>query len=229
LSIELLDEAGTAIAAAIFNRSIDLFNDMLKEGQVYLFSNGTVKLAAKRFTSIKNDFILNLDQTSTIIPVPEDDTIKSLEITCVTLSDVAKLPANSVVDVIAVVKSLCPIMDFVAKTGRKTVKRSIKVIDNTNIEIEMNLWNTCTNAKLAERDVVAFKNVRIVAFNGKQLSSADQTSVIPNPKHPHADMLRKWLTANPDLSKLKQLTAESGETERVYVFLYAKHNFIVYC
>ncbi len=219
LSIDLLDEEGTQIVGAIFNEAVDMFHGMLREGRVYLVSGGCVKMAAKKFTSIKNDYILNIDNTATIVPLGMDDTkIKSLEISCITLSEIGRLPSGTVVDVIAAVKSVSPAMDFVAKTGRKTVKRSLKVVDDSGAEIELVLWNLfATQREIREGEVVAFKNIRIVAFNGRQLSTVDQSAIIPDPIHPRADAVRMWLAKKPDTAGFRQLTEEFVENCKFFV------------
>lgn len=49
---------------------------MIKENKVYFFSNGQVKLANKKFTSIKNDYCLTFDHMADIQEADEDVTIK---------------------------------------------------------------------------------------------------------------------------------------------------------
>lgn len=49
---------------------------MLVENKVYLFANGQVKLANKKFTSIKNDYCLTFDQNADIVEVGDDAMIK---------------------------------------------------------------------------------------------------------------------------------------------------------
>jgi replication factor A1 len=50
---------------------------MLKENHVYLFSNGTVKMANKKYTSIKNDYCITFDRNSEIKEVEDDENIRS--------------------------------------------------------------------------------------------------------------------------------------------------------
>jgi len=42
----------------MFNETANKFNEKVQEGKVYIFSNGKVQLANKRYTSIKNDYSL---------------------------------------------------------------------------------------------------------------------------------------------------------------------------
>lgn len=41
-----------------------MFGEILEENKVYLFSNGSVKMANKKFTSVKNDFCIIFDKNS---------------------------------------------------------------------------------------------------------------------------------------------------------------------
>jgi replication factor A1 len=49
---------------------------MIRENKVYLFANGLVKLANKKFTSIKNDYCLTFDQNADVAEAEEDNQIK---------------------------------------------------------------------------------------------------------------------------------------------------------
>ena len=56
LTVDLVDRNKSEIQAAFFNEAAAKFGPVLQEGKVYLMSGGQVKLANKRFTTIKNDF-----------------------------------------------------------------------------------------------------------------------------------------------------------------------------
>ena len=62
LNVELMDKHGTQIQATFFKDACDKFEPIIREGGIFLFSNGTVKIANQRFTSIKNDFCLVFDK-----------------------------------------------------------------------------------------------------------------------------------------------------------------------
>ena len=64
LKIELVDMYGTQLEGTFFNEAADIFDPKIHENKVYLFSNGCVKMANKRFTSIKNDFCLVLEKNA---------------------------------------------------------------------------------------------------------------------------------------------------------------------
>jgi replication factor A1 len=61
----------------MFKDAVDKFDPILKENSVYTFSNGTIKLANLKFSSIKNDFSIVLDPHAKIVEVMDDETIQS--------------------------------------------------------------------------------------------------------------------------------------------------------
>ena len=54
--IELIDLHGGRISCTFFNEAAIHFEKALESDKVYTFASGIVKLANKKFTSIKHDF-----------------------------------------------------------------------------------------------------------------------------------------------------------------------------
>ena len=75
IKIELVDKFGTQIEGTFFNDSAEKFEPILKENTVYLFSNGVVKMANKKFTSIRNDFCIVFEKYAEIVEVADDGSI----------------------------------------------------------------------------------------------------------------------------------------------------------
>lgn len=78
LKIVIIDMSGTKIEGAFFDDAADHFDSKLKEGKVYLFSNANVKLANKKFTTVKNDFTLVFEKSSKIEETDDDGTIAGI-------------------------------------------------------------------------------------------------------------------------------------------------------
>jgi replication factor A1 len=76
LNIDLMDKEGTMIQATFFNDAALKFDEILKPNQVYLFSNGQIKMANKKFSSIKNDHCITFDINAEIEPADDDKQIK---------------------------------------------------------------------------------------------------------------------------------------------------------
>lgn len=64
LKIGLVDRYGTQIEGTFFNEAAEIFDLRINENKVYLFSNGIVKMANKKFTSIKNDFCIIFEKNA---------------------------------------------------------------------------------------------------------------------------------------------------------------------
>lgn len=92
LNIDLMDKEGSQIQATFFNEAAERFNGMISEDHVYLFSGGVLKVANKKFTSIKNEYSLTFDQNSEIIEVNDDDNIKREAFSFSTLAQIKTMP-----------------------------------------------------------------------------------------------------------------------------------------
>jgi len=52
----------------MFNQVLEKYVDELKEGEVYLFSKGNIKLSNKKYTSVKHEFCITFDKGAIIEP-----------------------------------------------------------------------------------------------------------------------------------------------------------------
>lgn len=75
LKITLIDKDDSLIDATFFNEAADFFDCQIQDKKVYLFSNGNVKIANKKFTSTKNDFCIVFEKNASIVPVDDDGSI----------------------------------------------------------------------------------------------------------------------------------------------------------
>ena len=49
-----------------------MYDEYLKQDKVYLFSNGSVKMANQKYTSIQNDYSIVFDRNSEIEEIADD-------------------------------------------------------------------------------------------------------------------------------------------------------------
>jgi len=66
LKIELVDQYGTSIEGTFFKKSAEKFSKLIQENNVYLFSDGNIKLANKKYTSVQNDFAITFEEHAKI-------------------------------------------------------------------------------------------------------------------------------------------------------------------
>ena len=60
MNIDLIDKDQSQIQATFFNDAAEKFDKILRENKVYLFANGFVKMANKKFTPLKMTIALLL-------------------------------------------------------------------------------------------------------------------------------------------------------------------------
>ena len=108
LNLDLMDREGTMIQATGFGQQAINFNDHVQQGSIYVFTNGSVKIANQRYTSIKNDFSITFDN-STVIELQEDSSFLLKESYNFTqLTDIEKMVQQTTIDVIGVVLDVEP-------------------------------------------------------------------------------------------------------------------------
>ncbi len=82
---------------------MDKFLPILKENEVFFFSGGNVKMANKRFTSIKNDFCITFYEDSEIKQTTDDQTIKEQGFDFFNLEQINEFQQSRQIDFIGVV------------------------------------------------------------------------------------------------------------------------------
>eukprot|EP00347_Sterkiella_histriomuscorum_P004608 403359819 len=214
MNIDLMDSFGTQIQATFFRDALIKFGDMIKEGHIYLFSNGQVKLANQKFTSIKNDFCLVFDKQADIKEVPDDTSINQNGYNFVTVKDILTMEKSKVVDIIAVIINPGNLIELQTKAGQNKVKRLITIADDSYMSVNVCFWTESASKfdLLEGNHVVALRGVRVVDFQGKQLNFGDDAQMIKDFDHPRTYQLKKWfenLNSNDIIRSINKSDKES--------------------
>ena len=72
MTVDLIDREATQIVATFFNQSCDFFNSKIFVGKIYTFSNGTVKMANRKYTSVAHDFSIVFEERAVIEEIKQD-------------------------------------------------------------------------------------------------------------------------------------------------------------
>jgi len=195
LNIDLVDREGTGIQATFFNDAADKFNNMIEQGQCYLFANGFVKMANKRFTSIKNDFCLTFDNRTEIEPVNEDDNaIQAQSFSFVKIREVESLSSYATVDVCGVIVQLGACASINLKDGSTRDKRAITIADETEHSIDVTVWGElASSTDFRQGAVIAFKGCRVSEFSGRSLNaSSDRADTVFKVNDPEVRKINEW-------------------------------------
>lgn len=193
-SFELIDESG-ALRVTGFNEECDKFFDMLEIDKVYYVSNGTLKEANKKFTSIKNDYEMTLRRDSLIELCDDDcDSVPELQFSFVPISDLPEVSKDTCIDVIGVCKSCTTVQTITARaTQRELKKRELHLVDESNKEVTLTLWaDDAENFNGENNPVVAARGARVSDFGGVSLSMVMQSTLFINPSIERAFVLQGW-------------------------------------
>ena len=113
LSLDLIDAEGTMIQATCFNDTAKKFDEQVEQDKVYKIAGGQVKIANKKFSSIKNDYCLTLGYETVITPDTEDaSNIESEGFSFTDLKAIEEIIQQCTIDVIGVVLEVNPVQQL---------------------------------------------------------------------------------------------------------------------
>jgi hypothetical protein len=76
-----------------------------------------VKIANQKYTSVKNDYCIVFDRHSEIVEVANDQKIKSVGFSFVTVEEINDFEQQRTIDVIGIITSVSPVSTFQPKYG----------------------------------------------------------------------------------------------------------------
>lgn len=215
-SCDLVDQVGE-IRATAFNGECDKFYPMLEIGEVFYISKASLKAANRQYSTLNNDYEMTFNH-DTIIEACEADegqNIPQVQYSFISIGEITNRQANSVCDVIGVVKSVSDKQTIVSKTSQKEfTKRDVLLVDE-KASISVTLWGQqAEEFDGSGNPVVAFKGVKVGDYNGRTLSCMNSTLMRSDPPETERTIeLRAWFDTEgktmdlPDLSKGGDVTA----------------------
>lgn len=129
INIDLVDREGTMIQGTAFNDVAERLDSELQQDQIYTFTNGQIKIANKKFTSIKNDYCITFEYSTQVEQCAEDTQIKGDAYSFTSLKGIEELVQQCTVDVIGVVLDVGPIGSLNMKDGTSCDKRTLTIGD----------------------------------------------------------------------------------------------------
>jgi replication factor A1 len=179
-SFTIIDADGNEMQVTAFNKACDKFYNVIKENCVYEIIGGFVRMNEKKYTSVKSDYKIIIDEHTKIEQKEDDGTIQEHKINPVKISELFNYPVYSVVDVYGYV--LEPGEKFTKSTriGEQAMRRLI-IADDSEYKIELTLWKHFTNLNIKKGQVLGLKSVKVGDFNGRNLSSIDDSLILIDP------------------------------------------------
>lgn len=191
-SMELVDESGE-IRVTGFNQEVDKFFSLIEIGKVFYISKGSLKMANKQYTSVKNDYEMTLNGESSVIPCEDSCDVPMVQCDFVSVADLESKDADSIVDVIGVCKSVDEVTRLTTKSNREVSKRTLSLMDMSGKVVTVTLWGEeAEKFDGSGQPILAIKAAKLSDFGGRSLSASFNSTIMINPDIPEAYKLRGW-------------------------------------
>uniref|UniRef100_A0A8D3E0I4 Replication protein A subunit n=1 Tax=Scophthalmus maximus TaxID=52904 RepID=A0A8D3E0I4_SCOMX len=201
-SFEIVDESGE-IKITAFNNEVDTFFSLVEQGKVYYISKATLKVANKKYNSLKNDYEMTLHANTSIVPCDDGQEVPTVQCDFVPIAQLENRDKDAVIDVIGVCKSAEDVSRITTKTSREVSKRALHLIDRTGKVVSVTLWGEeAEKFDGTGQPVVAIKGARLSDFGGRSLSVLFSSTLMVNPDIPEAFRLRSLMSVFLHLGKL---------------------------
>ena len=176
----VLDRDGNEMQCTCFNKAVDKFYDIIEEDQLYEIKGGYVKINDKKYTRIKSDYKIVLDENSKITKKIDNGTIKKNNMSIIRIKDIQNMNLYSIVDLCVVVLNVGEKMIKNTRNGSQPLKKII-VGDVSKYKIEISLWRVHSDTKVKFGDILLINNVKIGEYKGRTLTTFDETCIKINP------------------------------------------------
>lgn len=191
-----LDKDGDEIQISCFNKVAERLYLSIIENEVYEIKGGYVKLNDKKFIPARSQYKIVLNENSAVKHVPDEGVIKNGHINIIPINELGGLTLYSMVDVCGIVLDVGDKTKKNTKNGSQYMKKVI-IGDTSQSKIELSLWRHHASVELKKGDIILLKQVKIGDFNGRNLSTFDETSVLINPTNiPEVSTLMNYIKAN---------------------------------
>lgn len=191
-SMEIVDDSGE-IRVTAFNQEVDKFFSLIETGKVYYISKGTLKIANKQYSSVKNDYEMTMNGETTFIPCDDCQDVPMVQCDFVSIADLETRDKDAILDVIGVCKSVEEVSRITTKNNREVSKRAISLVDASGKMVTVTLWGEeAEKFDGSAQPILAIKGARLSDFGGRSLSALFSSTVMINPDIPEAYKLRGW-------------------------------------
>uniref|UniRef100_A0A8K9UGN5 Replication protein A subunit n=1 Tax=Oncorhynchus mykiss TaxID=8022 RepID=A0A8K9UGN5_ONCMY len=200
-SMEIVDESGE-IRVTAFTQEVDKFYSIIETGKVFYISKGSLKIANKQYSSLKNDYEMTLNGESTIIPCEDTQDVPMVQCNFISIADLEAREKDAILDVIGVCKSVADVTRLTTKNNREVSKRTLNLMDQSGKLVEVTLWGEeAENFDGSGQPILAIKGAKLSDYGGRSLSATFSSTVMVNPDIPEAYKLRGCTLTSADVKK----------------------------
>lgn len=202
-NIELVDDEGTAIEATLWREFAALQHSRLAVDRVYFVTGGQLKVADKRYATVRNPYTMHLDNRTGIEDAPEEQQAAASRMAAklqyVPFNDLpAFINSRTTVDILGVATQVAPLGSVKRKSDQtELTRRDVTLVDASKRSVTVTLWGDLASGFGAEIEslthpVVSIAAVRVSDYNGLSLSTVTRSSGMANMDTPEARKLREW-------------------------------------
>lgn len=173
----IINDGTKAIQGTFFNEEALKYFELLEEGKIYSFADGTLK-ASSRYNNTKNNIEITFNSRSIVEALPDSQKIKKFYFNFVKLEEIIDIDCNKAVDIIAIVEDIGESSLISLKDGRETCKRDVVLKDPTG-RIQLTVWGTLSeNFDYNPEDIILLQNILVKDYKGKSLSTMKSSKMI---------------------------------------------------
>ena len=191
MTVEFVDEAGTAIQATMWKDAIDRYDAIMEVGKVYYVSRGSLRPANRQYSNVNNDYEMSLDGRCEIELCTEAVDVSKMS-RAYELVKIDALPqkigGRGSVDVLAVVTSVGELGSVRRKSDNAEIqRRDVVLLDETKRTVSLTLWNSLAveqGEQLANMTapIIAVRGLRVTDYNGVSLSTVARSELFVEPE-----------------------------------------------
>ncbi|KAI8904770.1 replication factor-a protein [Gorgonomyces haynaldii] len=213
-SVTLGDESGD-IRATAFGDAVEIFYNLLEEGQVFYVSKAALKNANKQWNTASSSYEMTLD-TSTVIEPCLDGSVPGLRYNIIEFSRLTEVEPNNVIDCVAIVKEVGEMQTILTKKQTQLEKRDIVLVDQSMYSVRCTLWGQQAEkyGQNIQDVVIAMKGVKVGDYGGRTLSISDGASIVLNPDLPEAHRLRGWYDEHGSHQHFQTFSSGGGSSDK---------------
>jgi len=209
-SFLVIDSDAYEMEVLSFGQTATNLYQLIEEGKVYQIEGTYVKIAGKKFTSVKSDYTLHCSDNVKVVELKDDSTIKNYSFSFTKIADIKNLASDSLVDIFGKVMELGEKTCLQTKFGNQDLRKAI-VADDSNTQIEVSFWrDSASKVNFDVGDYVVLKAVKVNEFNGsKKLNFSDLSILVVNPAIPEKVELELFFNSGEE-RKFNSLVGEKN-------------------
>ena len=200
-----MDTKGTQIRATLWREVADKYYETLEVGKVYYISNGKVKPANRKYSSVNNQYEMHFNERSEIEAVDLDSVATKLNFKVsydfVKIKNLASFVGRKrMLDVVGVATNVGQLGSVKRKSdGSELLRRDVTIVDESSLTVTVTLWDKLAEIQgqalesSASPQIVVLRGVRVTDFNGVSVSTVSRTEMIIEPDDvTEVSKLRQW-------------------------------------